>query len=142
MIRFVLLQNRQGKTRFTRWYVPEKEKEKQKMEREIHRLVVSRDVKHTNFIEYRSYKIIYRRYAGLFFTIGVDQTANELSILELIHLFVEILDQYFGNVCELDLVFNFHRIYAILDEMVIGGELIETSRSIVVGALKNQETLD
>lgn len=27
-----------------------------------------------------------------------------------IHLFVEILDRYFGNVCELDLVFNFHRV--------------------------------
>ena len=32
---------------------------------------------------------------------------NELSILELIHLFVEVLDGYFGNVCELDLVFHF-----------------------------------
>ena len=35
---------------------------------------------------------------------------NELGCLEAIHLFVEILDQYFGNVCELDLVFNFHKV--------------------------------
>ncbi len=34
---------------------------------------------------------------------------NELSILELIHLFVEVLDGYFGNVCELDLVFHFDK---------------------------------
>ena len=81
------------------------------MEREIHRLVVNRDLKHTNFIEYRSFKIIYRRYAGLYFTLGVDMNANELSVLELVHLFVEVLDQYFGNVCELDLVFNFHRVF-------------------------------
>lgn len=29
--------------------------------------------------------------------------------LEAIHLFVEILDHFFSNVCELDLVFNFHK---------------------------------
>ena len=27
----------------------------------------------------------------------------------MIHLFVEILDRYFGNVCELDIIFNFHK---------------------------------
>jgi hypothetical protein len=32
-------------------------------------------------------------------------------MLEFIHLFVEVLDQYFGSVCELDLVFNFYKVY-------------------------------
>jgi hypothetical protein len=31
-------------------------------------------------------------------------------MLEAIHLFVEILDVYFGNVCELDLVFRFDKV--------------------------------
>ena len=35
---------------------------------------------------------------------------NELLTLEVIHQFVEILDKYFGNVCELDLIFNFHKV--------------------------------
>ena len=35
---------------------------------EVHRLVVNRDPKFTNFVEFRNYKIIYRRYAGLFFS--------------------------------------------------------------------------
>ena len=39
---------------------------------------------------------------------------NELGCLEAIHLFVEILDQYFGNVCELDLVFNFHKVVCVV----------------------------
>ena len=78
--------------------------------------------------QYRAYKLVYRRYAGLFFTICCDTTDNEvlrndrfqltilmssllqLSLLEAIHFFVELLDQYFGNVCELDLVFNFHKV--------------------------------
>ena len=89
----------------------------------------------TNFLEFRNHKIVYRRYAGLFFTLCVDQNDNELSHLEFIHLFVEVLDQYFGSVCELDLVFNFHKVYQILDEMVSSGEIMETSKVYVNRAL-------
>jgi AP-2 complex subunit sigma-1 len=56
---------------------------------------------------------VYRRYAGLFFCVCVDATDNELAYLEAIHFFVEVLDQFFGNVCELDLVFNFYKVRAI-----------------------------
>lgn len=48
-------------------------------------------------LQFRTYKIIYRRYAGLFFSFCVDVTDNELSLLEGIHLFVEMLDRFFGN---------------------------------------------
>ena len=52
--RFLLLQNRQGKTRLSKWYVqPSSEAERLRLESEIHRMVVSRDRKHTNFIEAR-----------------------------------------------------------------------------------------
>lgn len=60
--------------------------------------------------QFRTHKVIYRRYAGLFFSVCVDITDNELAYLESIHLFVEILDHFFSNVCELDLVFNFHKV--------------------------------
>ena len=55
-------------------------------------------------------KIVYRRYAGLFFCACVDVNDNGLAYLEAIHLFVEVLDQFFGNVCELDLVFHFDEV--------------------------------
>ena len=57
-----------------------------------------------------NYKLVYRRYAGLFFTIAVDVNDNELAYLETIHLFVELLDKYFSNVCELDIVFHFNKV--------------------------------
>jgi hypothetical protein len=60
----------------------------------------------------------------------VDITDNELVYLESIHLFVEILDHFFSNVCELDLVFNFHKVYLILDEFILAGELQETSKKV------------
>ena len=140
-IRFFLLQNRQGKTRLSKWYVAIDESDKRKIENEVHRLITARDSKFTNFVEFRTYKIIYRRYAGLFFSFCVDTSDNELSYLEGIHLFVEMLDRYFGNVCELDLVFNFHKVYAILDECVLAGEIQETSALVILDRVRELEKM-
>ena len=41
--------------------------------------------------KFRNYKVVYRRYAGLFFCLCVDANDNKLAYLEAIHLFVEIL---------------------------------------------------
>jgi len=35
-------------------------------------------------------------------------------------------------VCELDLIFNFQKAYAILDELIIAGELQESSKKAVL----------
>lgn len=44
--------------------------------------------------QYRNYKVVYRRYAGLFFCVCIDANDNELAYLEAIHLFVEVLGVY------------------------------------------------
>jgi len=135
MIHFLLLQNRQGKTRLAKYYSPFEHEEKRQLEIEVHKLITKRDPKFTNFIEFRRYKIIYRRYAGLYFSYCVDINDNELAILESIHLFVELLDKFFDSVCELDLVFNFHKIYTILDEIYLAGEVQETSKRVILERL-------
>ncbi|KAJ1922259.1 AP-2 complex subunit sigma [Mycoemilia scoparia] len=142
MIRFILVQNRQGKTRLEKWYIPAVDAEKRKLKGEVHRVVASRDQKHqSNFVEFQNYKIVYRRYAGLFFCFCVDANDNELAYLEAIHLFVEILDTFFGNVCELDLVFNFYKVYQVLDELFLAGEIQETSRATVLTRLDHLDKL-
>ena len=60
----------------------------------------------TLVFQYRNFKLIYRRYAGLFFVFGVDVTDNELLLMETVHLFVELLDEYFSNVCEVNNISN------------------------------------
>lgn len=77
--------------------------------------------------KWRNYKVIYRRYAGLYFSLCVETTDNELAHLEAIHLFVELLDAFFGNVCELDLVFNFHKVRVLRK----GGEVNVTNLCFV-----------
>ena len=61
---------------------------------------------------------MYRRYAGLFFCVCVDANDNELAYLEAIHLFVEVLDSFFDNVCELDLVFNFYKVHLFFPSVI------------------------
>lgn len=71
-------------------------------------------------------------YASLYFVAGIAKGDNELLTLEIIHQYVEVLDRYFGNVCELDIIFNFHKAYYILDELLLGGELQETNKREVL----------
>jgi AP-1 complex subunit sigma 1/2 len=74
-------------------------------------MCLSRPQKLCNFLEWREYKIVYKRYASLFFITCVDRTDNELITLEVIHQFVEVLDRYFGNVVGFGLSVYYSMIY-------------------------------
>lgn len=142
MLQFLLLVSRQGKVRLAKWYVTLHPKEKSKIMRDCSNISLSRNTKLSNFIEYKSdTKLVCKRYASLFFIAGIDSTENELMSLELIHHYVEVLDKYFGNVCELDLIFNFHKAYQILDECILGGEVEETSKRTILKYIHTQEAL-
>ena len=141
MINFLLLVSRQGKTRLTKWYESYAAKEKARIVREITATVLARAPKMCNFVEWRNKKIIYKRYASLFFIVCVDAEDNELITLEMIHLYVEVPDRYFGNVCELDIIFNFHKAYYILDEIFVGGELCESSKKEVLSVCAQMDEL-
>lgn len=94
------------------------------------------------YFQFRNFKIVYRRYAGLYFCICVDVNDNNLYYLEAIHNFVEVLNEYFHNVCELDLVFNFYKVYTVVDEMFLAGEIRETSQTKVLKQLLMLNSLE
>lgn len=65
----------------------------------------------------------------------IDMHDNELAYLEAIQLFVEVLDAHFSPVCEQDLVFHFYKVYAVLDEIFLAGEIQETNKDEVLERL-------
>lgn len=87
-------------------------------------------------------KIVYRRYASLFFIAGCSSTDNELITLEIVHRYVEQMDKYYGNVCELDIIFNFQKAYFILDELLLAGEMQESSKKNVLRCINQQDSLE
>ena len=86
-------------------------------------------------------KIIYRQYATLYFVFWVDDSESELGILDLIQVFVETLDRAFQSVCELDIIFNMDKVQYILQEIVMGGMVLETDMAAVLKAYNEQEEL-
>ncbi|KAK2513815.1 hypothetical protein Q9233_015295 [Columba guinea] len=48
---------------------------------------------------------------------------------------------YVGQVCELDIIFNFEKAYFILDEFVMGGEIQDTSKKSVLKAIEQADLL-
>ena len=64
-------------------------------------------------------------------------------LLPLVFLsFSQVLNEYFHNVCELDLVFNFYKVYTVVDEMFLAGEIRETSQTKVLKQLLMLQSLE
>ncbi|CRK30102.1 hypothetical protein BN1708_018425, partial [Verticillium longisporum] len=141
-IQYLILLSRQGKVRLAKWFTTLSPKEKAKIVKDVSQLVLARRTRMCNFLEYKDSKIVYRRYASLFFIAGADSDDNELITLEVIHRYVEQMDKYYGNVCELDIIFSFTKAYYILDELLLAGELQESSKKNVLRCISQQDALE
>lgn len=139
MINFLFLVSRHGKVRLAKWYVSISAREKSQIIKEVTQSLLKRPSKFCNVLFIQGRKYVCRKYASLFFVACVDSQDNELSVLETIHLFVETLDRYFGSVCELDVIFNFHRVYLVLDEVLLAGELQDSSKKNILSRIKTHD---
>jgi AP-4 complex subunit sigma-1 len=136
------------------------------LESEIIRKCLSRSEFQCSFLEYRGYKVIYRRYASLFFIIGTkpdilvqkdrsvddedvgakvgsavvaENQENELAMLEFIHNLVETMDKWAGSICELDIMYALENVHFLLDEMVLNGYIVETAKLNVLRPIQLME---
>ncbi len=142
MIHCFFLINRQGKIRLTKWYSHlYSTAERTRFLKEINNIVLTRSPKLCNFLDWKEFKIVYKKYASLYFISLVDPEDNELAVLETMHHFVEVLDKYFNSVCELDLIFNFHKAYFVLDELIMSGYVQESSKKTIIKSVAAQEAL-
>ncbi|XP_032692830.1 AP-3 complex subunit sigma-2 isoform X2 [Lontra canadensis] len=124
MIQAILVFNNHGKPRLVRFYQRFPEEIQQQIVRETFHLVLKRDDNICNFLEGGSliggsdYKLIYRHYATLYFVFCVDSSESELGILDLI------------------------QVHYILQEVVMGGMVLETNMNEIVAQVEAQNRLE
>uniref|UniRef100_A0A674C3E7 Adaptor related protein complex 3 subunit sigma 2 n=1 Tax=Salmo trutta TaxID=8032 RepID=A0A674C3E7_SALTR len=124
MIKAILIFNNHGKPRLIRFYEYFAEDVQQQIIRETFHLVSKRDDNVCNFLEGGSliggsdYKLIYRHYATLYFVFCVDSSESELGILDLI------------------------QVHFILQEVVMGGMVLETNMNEIVGQVELQNRME
>ncbi|CDK24956.1 unnamed protein product [Kuraishia capsulata CBS 1993] len=122
MIHSVLIFNNDGVPRLIKFYTPVDIQTQRLLLHQVHQLVIGRSSVQCSFLTpppllqgYDDIKVIYRRYATLYFVFIVDEQESELGILDLIQVFVEVLNTCFENVCELDLVFGWQVLETVLE---------------------------
>eukprot|EP01118_Nematostelium_gracile_P001400 TRINITY_DN11431_c0_g1_i1.p1 TRINITY_DN11431_c0_g1~~TRINITY_DN11431_c0_g1_i1.p1 ORF type:complete len:171 (-),score=41.14 TRINITY_DN11431_c0_g1_i1:89-601(-) len=148
MIQAVLVINTSGKVRLSKFYEHKPEQEQQGFVRDVYTLISRRTDQMCNFLDAdgkhfaKETRIIYRHYATLYFIFVVDSSESELGILDLIQTLVETLDKCFKNVCELDLVFHVDKVHYILQEIIMGGMVLETRMSDILEAIAAQKKLE
>lgn len=55
---------------------------------------------------------------------------------------METLDKCFENVCELDLIFHVDKVHHILNELVMGGMVLETNMNEIMSRIEDQTKLE
>ncbi|KAL2814841.1 clathrin adaptor complex small chain-domain-containing protein [Aspergillus cavernicola] len=156
MINAVLVFNNNGQPRLTKFYTQIDTQTKQSLIAQIYDLVAQRPPTACNFLPLPPIlargassstsngpsdapaQVTYRTYATLSFIMISTSTESPLALIDLIQVFVEALDRIFENVCELDLIFGFETMHAVLSEMIVGGVVVETNiDKIVTGPPKS-----
>lgn len=143
MIQAVFVFNNYGKPRLMKFYTHYTEQEQHRILTELFHIVSKRGAEKCNFIEKcnlvgEDYRIMFRHFTTLYFVFCCDASESELAILDLIQVFVEALDKCFKNVCELDLIFHLDRAHFILNEIVLGGVVLETNIDVILARYNDQ----
>lgn len=145
MIRCVLVINDRGKARIVRFYDDTGYDTQQRILKCVYDIVSSKDDSSSCCFHFDDLpgdlfnpaedKIIYRHFASLYFVVVADSAESELGILDLLQVFVHVLDQCFENICELDIVYHYDRVNYVLDELIMAGMVLETNSEIILSTI-------
>jgi AP-3 complex subunit sigma len=124
---------------------PQPEQRQQQLVRELFATLTARSETASSFVDATAWfegvagaRVVYRQYATLYFCAVIDGSESELGILDLVQVLVETLDRNFTNVCELDLIFNYEKVHWLVDEMIVGGLVVETNPNEILDAVEAQ----
>ncbi|XP_019173062.1 PREDICTED: AP-3 complex subunit sigma-like [Ipomoea nil] len=148
MIKAVMVISTTGKPRFSKFYESQSPEKQQEFIRQVYAVLSNRPGDVSNFVQGigsvfgSDTQLVYKHYATLYFVLLFDNSENELAMLDLIQVLVETLDRCFKNVCELDIVFNYSKMHAILDEIILGGQVQGTDSFELMKAVEEITKLE
>ncbi|KAG4153782.1 hypothetical protein ERO13_D03G014601v2 [Gossypium hirsutum] len=131
MIKSVMVMNTQGKPRLAKFFDYLPVEKQQELIRRVFGVLCSRPENVSNFIEAElDSRLVYNHFATLYFVVVFDILGQQT------------LERCFKNVCELDIVFNYSKIHTILDEIILGGQVLETRSTEIMRAVEEISKLE
>uniref|UniRef100_A0A914D2K2 AP complex subunit sigma n=1 Tax=Acrobeloides nanus TaxID=290746 RepID=A0A914D2K2_9BILA len=142
MIHYFLCFNSKSQIRLQKWYSNYNEIKKKQIIKDVMKEILDRKTNVCLFFEEcEELTIVYRKYAALYFVLAIDPNDNALLAMDIIQRYVELLDKYFKNVCELNIIFDFHKAYYVLDEFILNGEIQEYDKDLIINAVREYDQL-
>lgn len=136
MIEGIFLLNRFGNVRFIKIYSEEENNiDREALIKRIHNIMIdTRDINIILDFEYlgKPRKLVFKTFGSIFIAMILDESENELAIMDFINVIMNCFDEVFKGVCELHFIMNPEKIYFIMDEMVSGGIVIETNQEEII----------
>jgi AP-4 complex subunit sigma-1 len=138
MIKLFLIVNRHGETRLAQYYGQRPSlEERQKLENEIIRQCVARNEEMSFCVHHGDLKLVYKRYLAIYCIAGIEEDANEISILSLFDFLFQTLREYFGDITEFHILYRLAETYTALNEIIMDGQIVETSKTKVLASLNS-----
>ncbi|XP_052768529.1 uncharacterized protein LOC128208888 [Mya arenaria] len=136
MIKYLLVANTGAAVLIARFYEHVPRASQQELQEAVVRLCLARSDKQSTIVDYEDYTVVYKKFSSVVFIAGITKDENELAIIELFRHIGETLIKYFGNLTELHFVYNYEKVYMILDEVISGGYIAETCTPRVLAPLQ------
>jgi AP-3 complex subunit sigma len=143
--------NENGDIRLARAYVEMSQDTRNRLAHEVFRLVSTRGSDLCNIVPgdgitsytfQRKVSVVYRAYATLYVITVVDECENPLSMLDIIHTFVQVLNGCFKDVSEVQLAFNPDKALQALDSLINGGLIFEMQPELALSRLAEENAAD
>lgn len=81
-------------------------------------------------------RIYFRQYNGIYVSFICDDLENELATLDFINVFVDICTEVLKGFTEQFIVLNIEKVLLLIDEMIIGGIIVEINKIEVLNNYK------
>ncbi|CAL4156361.1 unnamed protein product, partial [Meganyctiphanes norvegica] len=127
MLHYLLIVSKEGHIHFSHYFTSVETNAQPVREAGAIAKCLAADRESCHFMEDRKNTLIFRWFGPCLFIAAADQEENELMVYEFLNLYVNSLHRYFGKFSERHVLYNIDRLHMVLEEMVVDGEIVESS---------------